>query len=238
MKREPKRYRTVENSYPVKETPKIIRLIPMFSPTSSEASRGTEISVRDVTFPELVPSLQCSSNREFEMESFERKVLDCLNVARIRPSFIASILQTRLKEDKIIFKGNEKTGRYKLREAINDLKLSYPLPLLTYSHELSMICREIIGNTDYESLQEDPRAISYNYKRLMAEHGFAEGERSKILYITKTNTPENVVFDLLVNGANGDSQREKVYNPNFKSAGLYAHTINGNTITLLIFYDK
>lgn len=228
-----------KNWYSIKKSQNIIKLIPIStprtSPTISEDTRMTEISVRDVTFPELTHGIQCGSSvGEEVMKDFEKKVFDYVNITRIRPSFIASVLRSRLKEDKITFKGNESTGRCKVIQAINELEITCSLSPLTYSYELSLICKEILDTVDHEAIEEDPKCISQLYKILTSEYG--NGERAKILYYSKSNKPENVIFDLMVNGSNGDSQREKILNPIFKMAGLYVHTENNKTIMLFICY--
>jgi len=228
-----------DNYYPVQKPRTIIKLIPISSlrasPTASEDTRAPEISVMDVTFPELAYDIRCGSGDKKEMiKEFEKKVFDYINIARLRPSFIASILQSRLKNNKITFKGNESAGRLKVIQAIRELEIACPLAPFTYSHKLSMICNEILTAVDLETIEEDPKSISGLYKMLMNKHG--DGERTKILYYSNNNTPEDIVFDLMVNGLNGDSQRERIFNPVFKEAGLSVHIEDNKIIMLLVCY--
>lgn len=231
------RANTEEMGYRKKKSQSIIKLIPMFAPTCSEDTRCSEISVANVNFPELSPRIQCDVKSEkMELEAYEKKVFDYFNVARIRPSFIASILDTRLRESKITFKGNENTGRQRVNEAVAELVVTCPLEPLKHSRELSEISRKVLESVDCEAVEEDPRQVSALYKQTMADNNLAEGEKAKILYLSKSNTPENLIFDLIVNGSNGETQREKMYNPKFKSAGLSIRTENNRTTMLFICY--
>ena len=228
-----------DNWYPVQNPCSIIKLIPITnlraSPTASEDTRAPEISVRDISFPELAYDIRSGSGDKREMiKGLEKKVFDYINIARLRPSFIVSVLQSRLKDDKITFKGNETAGRLKVTQTIKELEVTCPLAPFTYSHKLSMICNEILTTVDLETIEEDPKSISELYKTLMGKHG--DGERTKILYYSNNNTPEDIVFDLMVNGLNGDSQRERIFNPVFKEAGLSVHIENNKVIMLLICY--
>lgn len=211
----------------------------MSSCASSETGRLSEIFVKDVSFPELAPNIQCISTcQEAKVKDYEQRVFDYLNIARMRPSFIAATLKDSLNEenDKIIFKGNACAYKNKIKEALNELEVTLPLAPLKYSAELSAICREVLESSD--SFEDDPKAVSGVYRQLMVSEGYDGIEKAKILYIGKNVAPEHVIFDLIINGSSGELQRHKLYNSNYNEAGVSVRMNENSVEVFFICYRE